>query len=82
MHIKFTNCDSTGLPITRRLVVVYEGERHVIDVALTGTAQVPRALGEFLVEHEAYAVDEHASESKTDEEPDDESESDADSDEN
>lgn len=59
MHIKFTNTDSNGRAVTRELSVMYDGERYEIPVAKTGTANVPRELGEYLVSESRYAIEEY-----------------------
>lgn len=56
MWIQFDNSDSDGNPVTRRLAVEHGGERHVVEPAATGRAQVPDGLGEFLVASESHNV--------------------------
>lgn len=56
MHVQFTNLDSTGTAATRSLTLTLDGERHTISVAKTGTATVPREVGEHLIDSDNYAV--------------------------
>lgn len=56
MHVQFTTFDSTGTAVTESLTLTFEGERHTISVADTGTASVPKALGEYLIESGRFAV--------------------------
>lgn len=56
-RVQFTNADSDGNPVTERLALELDGERHVIDVASTGSAMIPAALEEYLVESDAYQVE-------------------------
>lgn len=59
MWIQFDNTDSDGNPVTRRLAVEHGGERHVVEPAATGRAQVSDDLGEFLIASEAHSVTEY-----------------------
>lgn len=61
MRVHFTNTDSTGAPAVSAMAVTLGGERHEIDVAGTGTAVVPEAIGEYLIESPNYQVEPHES---------------------
>lgn len=56
-RVKFTNTDSSGAPVTRQMTVTIDGERHEIEIANTGTAQVSQAVEEYLLEDDAIAVE-------------------------
>ncbi len=56
-RVKFTNVDSAGDAVTRRLAVTIDGERHEIDIASTGTAQVSEAVEDYLVDSDDIAVE-------------------------
>lgn len=58
MKIRFTNTDSTGAPVTKELSVVHGGERYEIRVSENGTADVPEAVGEYLVDSDTHAIEE------------------------
>lgn len=79
MWVEFTNRDSAGEPVTNRLTVEYDGERVEIDVASTGTANVPEGLAEQMIESDDYAV-EPADAPDSESDPDSDSDSDSDSD--
>lgn len=83
MYIQFTNTDSTGAPVTERLTVTLEHTTdngltvevpHEIEVASTGTANVSKRLGEYLVESPDYAIEAYESESESENDTDDEPE--------
>lgn len=62
MRVIFTNVDSTGSAVTKRKKVQIDGETHIINVASTGTANVPEDVGTFLVNSEDYAVEAYSTE--------------------
>lgn len=57
MHIRFTNTDSAGDPVTKRIYITHDGEIHAIDLSSGGTAEVSDAVGEYLIESDDYAVE-------------------------
>lgn len=64
MYVRFTTTDSTGTPVTKQLTITLGSKRHEISVADTGTARVPRAVGEHLVRSSEYAVEAYESDSE------------------
>lgn len=56
-RVKFTNTDSDGDAVTRRMTVTIDGERHDIEIASTGTAQVSQAVEDYLVGSDDIAVE-------------------------
>lgn len=56
-RVQFTNTDSSGATVTRRMTVTIDGERHGIEIANTGTAQVPEPVEEYLVSSDDIAVE-------------------------
>ena len=66
MHIRFTNTDSTGAPVTKSMSITLDGERHTISVSGTGTARVPREVGEYLINREGCSVEPYEPEDESD----------------
>lgn len=57
MHVRFTNVDSAGDPVTKEYTLEYEGERLTLTPSSNGTVEVSDELGEYLVESDEYAVE-------------------------
>lgn len=65
MRLRLTNTDAAGDPVTTRLTVTVDGDRHTFDVASTGTIQVPEHVGEYLLDSGATVEEYSADDSDT-----------------